>query len=84
MFKRIMLFPLMILLGGCCFNNAKMRILDTSKKPTEKVLSYEGSGPHYQELRMALMEYGIKVLKYNVIEGAFLDEVYRETIYSVC
>jgi len=76
--KMIMSVLIIALMYGCCYNSAKLRILDTNIKPTERVLSYEGNGQHYQELRMALMDYGIKVLKYNVSTGVFVDEAWQE------
>jgi len=76
--KKLILL-LQIFLVGCCYNSVKMRILDTDYKPTGRVLSYEKSGKHYSELRLALMEYGIKTLKYNVAEHVFLDEDTKQT-----
>lgn len=71
--KIFLLVPLFFI--GCCFSSAKLRVLDNTYTPQERTLSYEGSGIHYSELRMALMEYGIKVLKYNTRNQSFYEEI---------
>ncbi len=71
--KLIFLLPLFLF--GCCFSSAKLRVLNNTYTPAERTLSYEGSGIHYSELRMALMEYGIKVLKYNTRNQSFYEEI---------
>lgn len=65
--KRTLLFVVFsILLNACCFNSTKLRILNSEYQRTTPKLSYEGTNIHYQELRLALMEHGIKALKHNV------------------
>lgn len=64
--KTLLLVVFTILLNACCYNSAKLRVLNSAYQETTPRISYEGSNMHYQELRLALMEHGIKALKHNV------------------
>lgn len=54
------------LFSGCCYNSSKVLIQNPDLMSKNITLSYEGNNLFYQELRGALAEKGIKVLKYNM------------------
>ena len=63
-----------LVFSGCCYSKSKILIQKEDLLSSNMTLSYEGSSIFYQELRGALAERGIKVLKYNVQFSKITEE----------